>query len=96
MDELLAEILMVNANGDVMEGSFNTAYFNHMGTWTTPAVCSGGHLGVSRRWALEQGLCEEGLVSVNSVQIGSLGEGEKVVLSNGARGFGWGRVDGLH
>ena len=92
-DDLVAEILMVNPKGDIMEGSITTAYFNHMGTWITPAESSGGNLGVTRRWALEQDLCEEGLISMNSVQVGSLGE--KIVLSNGARGFGWGRVDRL-
>lgn len=84
---------MVNKKGDVMEGSITTPYFNHSGTWITPAASSGGHLGVTKRWALERELCDEGFVSMNSIQVGSLGE--RVILSNGARGFGWGRVEPL-
>ncbi|KAG8529482.1 uncharacterized protein KY384_006119 [Bacidia gigantensis] len=91
-DSLLTEILLINEKGDIMEGSFTTPYFNH-GGWITPAKSSGGNLGVTRRWALGKGLCEEGLVNMNSVQAGSLGE--RIILSNGARGFGWGRVEPL-
>ena len=76
-----------------MEGSVTTPYFNHSGRWITPAESCGGNLGTTRRWALEKKLCEEGYVNVNSIQVGSLGE--RVVLSNGVRGFGWGRVEPL-
>lgn len=45
-------------------------------------------MGVTRRWALERGLCEEGVVRRGEVR-----EGEVVWLSNGVRGFGWGVVE---
>lgn len=47
-------------------------------------------MGTTRRYALEQGLCEEGIVMKDSIKVG-----EKVVLSNGVRGFGWGIVEDL-
>ena len=92
-DDLPTEVLLVNKKGDIMEGSITTPYFNHSGAWITPAASAGGNVGTTRRWALERGLCEEGLVSMNSIQVGSLGE--RVILSNGVRGFGWGRVEPL-
>lgn len=45
-------------------------------------------MGTTRRWALERGLCVEGRVDRGSVRWG-----EVVWLSNGVRGWGWGRVE---
>ena len=87
---LLAEILLVNENGEVMEGSITTPYFLREGEWITPAAESGGNLGTTRRYALEQGLCKESIVIKENVQLG-----ERVVLSNGVKGFGWGSVEKL-
>lgn len=91
--DFLSEILLLNQHDDVMEGSFTTAYFRQSGTWTTPPEISGGNIGVTRRWAIENGLCQEGLISLKSVQTGSYCQ--KVILSNGVRGFGWGILEPL-
>ena len=87
---LLAEILLVNHNGEIMEGSITTPYFLREGEWITPAAKCGGNLGTTRRYALEQGICKESIVMKKSVQMG-----ERVVLSNSFRGFGWGFVEEL-
>ena len=47
----------------------------------------GGQRGTSRRWALGKGYCVEEPVGVESVRVG-----EGVWVSNGVRGFGFGRV----
>lgn len=84
------EVLLWNPAGQITEGSVLTPYFYRKGRWVTPAVDSeahGGQQGTSRRWALENKLCEEGIVERKSIRVG-----ERVWLSNGVRGFGWGRV----
>ncbi|KAJ4991610.1 aminodeoxychorismate lyase [Stagonosporopsis vannaccii] len=50
-------------------------------------VGAGGQRGTSRRWALGKGFCMEEPVDVATVE-----EGEGVWVSNGVRGFGFGRV----
>ena len=87
---LLAEILLVNHNGEIMEGSITTPYFLREGEWITPSAKCGGNLGTTRRYALGQGICKESIVMKESVQVG-----ERVVLSNSVRGFGWGFVEEL-
>jgi 4-amino-4-deoxychorismate lyase len=47
----------------------------------------GGQRGTSRRWALGKGFCMEEPISVGTVEVG-----EGVWVSNGVRGFGWGKV----
>lgn len=84
------EILLVNQNGDIMEGSITTPYFWRGERWVTPSAHSGGNLGTTRRWALESGLCVEGKIGRESVEVG-----ETVWLSNGARGWGWGKIEDL-
>lgn len=73
-----------------MEGSITTPYFLRAGKWITPAASEGGNVGTTRRWALEMGLCVEGRVDRASVS-----RGEVVWLSNGVKGWGWGRVEDL-
>ena len=85
-----AEILLINRDGEIMEGSITTPYFLRAGEWITPSAQCGGSLGTTRRYALEAGLCKESIVMKESVQAG-----EKVVLSNGVRGYGWGYVEAL-
>lgn len=85
------EVLLVNNDKEVMEGSLTTPYFKRDGVWITPAANCGGNLGTTRRWALEKALCEEELFSVDRIQFDS--PGEKIVLSNGVRGFGWGMIE---
>lgn len=84
------EILLVNQDGDIMEGSITTPYFWRGERWVTPTARSGGNLGTTRRWALESGLCVEGKIGRANVEVG-----EGVWLSNGARGWGWGRIEDL-
>jgi len=84
------EIILINHDYEIMEGSITTPYFFRGGEWITPAACCGGNLGTTRRHALERGLCNEGVVMKTSVH-----PGEKVVLSNGVRGFGWGSIEEL-
>ncbi|KAF2475248.1 uncharacterized protein BDR25DRAFT_340083 [Lindgomyces ingoldianus] len=50
-------------------------------------VGSGGQRGTTRRWALAKGMCMEEPVGVDTVTIG-----EGVWVSNGVRGFGFGKV----
>ncbi|KAF2273094.1 uncharacterized protein EI97DRAFT_189686 [Westerdykella ornata] len=50
-------------------------------------VGAGGQRGTTRRWALIQGMCMEETVGVDTVQVG-----ERVWVSNGVVGFGFGRV----
>lgn len=56
------EVLLVEADGSIMEGSTTTPYFWRNGRWVTPPVPShfsvldgsGGNDGTTRRWALER------------------------------------------
>ncbi|KAF1358440.1 hypothetical protein EJ07DRAFT_60405, partial [Lizonia empirigonia] len=50
-------------------------------------VGAGGQRGTSRRWALGKGFCMEEPIDVGTVEVG-----EGVWVSNGVRGFGYGRV----
>jgi 4-amino-4-deoxychorismate lyase len=76
------EVLLHNSNGEILDGSLSTPYFYRNGRWVVPQSSSGGLQGVSRRWALENRLVEEQVVSKESMQVG-----EVVWLSNGMRGF---------
>lgn len=87
---LEAEILLVNLNGNIMEGSITTPYFLRKGKWVTPPITSGGNIGTTRRYALENGLCSEEEVRFEEVRIG-----ERIWLSNGVRGWGLGVVNDL-
>ena len=50
-------------------------------------VGAGGQRGTSRRWALKKGFCMEEPVGRGTVEVG-----EGVWVSNGVRGFGFGRI----
>jgi 4-amino-4-deoxychorismate lyase len=86
--DLGTEILLVNQEGEITEGSITTPYFFRNGHWITPRASCGGNIGTTRRWAIQQGLCIEGVVKIEEVKVG-----ETVWLSNGVRGFGWGVVE---
>lgn len=86
--DLPSEIILVNDQGNIIEGSITTPYFHRNGEWVTPVASLGGNLGTTRRFAIQHGLCSEGFVHKDSVQVG-----EAVVLSNGVRGWGWGRLE---
>lgn len=83
-----SEVLLYNQEREVMEGSLCTPYFLRDGLWTTPSLSSGGNAGVSRRMALEAGLCVEGIVHIDELL-----DGETIWLSNAVRGFMQGRVN---
>ena len=48
-------------------------------------------MGTTRRYALEAGLCIEETVSKESIN-----DKEGIWLSNGARGWGWGKIETMH
>lgn len=81
----------MNQDDEVMEGSITTPYFRRGGRWVTPPAAAGGHVGTTRRYALEAGLCVEETVERESIRLG-----ESIWLSNGARGWGWGVVSCLN
>ncbi|KAI1093164.1 aminotransferase [Rostrohypoxylon terebratum] len=89
------EVLIVNDDGFVMEGTISTPYFWRNGRWVTPPVPkkfdplqgSGGNDGTTRRWALERNLATEEVVLAES-----LVDGEECWISNGLRGFICGKV----
>ncbi|KAL1985338.1 hypothetical protein VTN96DRAFT_8016 [Rasamsonia emersonii] len=92
------EVLLVNPQGEIMEGSITTPYFRRRcpgvshgvndkehtdnDKWVTPPLSSGGNAGVTRRYALEHGFCVEQVVRAED-----LVDGEECWLSNGVRGF---------
>lgn len=90
------EVLIVDeATGSIMEGSLTTPYFLRGGRWVTPPVAerfstedgSGGQDGTTRRWALERCLAVEEEIKARDVV-----DGEPVWLSNGVRGFVFGKI----
>lgn len=82
------EVLIISdKDGELMEGSLTSVFFWRDGKWVTPPISSGGQAGTTRRWALEKGFCVEGVVKVDS-----LVDGEECWISNGVRGFSFGRV----
>ncbi|KAI2625914.1 aminotransferase [Hypoxylon sp. NC1633] len=86
----MKEVLLINDEGHIMEGTISTPYFWREGKWVTPPVSkrfdsshgSGGNDGVTRRWALERNLAVEQVVFADS-----LVDGEECWISNGLRGF---------
>lgn len=82
------EVLIISETGnEIMEGSLTSVYFWRRGRWITPPTASGGQAGTTRRWLLENGLCEEEVVSSDS-----LVNGEECWISNGVRGLSWGKI----
>lgn len=90
-----AEVLVVNPDGEVMEGSITTPYFRRPGSsgpdWWTPPLSSGGNDGTTRRYALAQGFCLEKVINK-----ADLVDGDECWLSNGVRGFVRGVVVLIH
>lgn len=90
------EVLLVNPQGEVMEGSITTVYFQRQrhhqqapeadgditAEWVTPPLASGGMISVSRQYALNHGFCIE-----RTIHLKDLVHGEQCLLSNGVRGF---------
>ena len=95
--DLVPEILLINQDGEIMEGTFTTPYFalrnpayNAKVSYCTPRAEAGGNLGTTRRWALESDWCEEACINKDDRLVSV---GERVWLSNGARGWGLGRIE---
>ncbi|RAK71410.1 uncharacterized protein BO72DRAFT_481750 [Aspergillus fijiensis CBS 313.89] len=96
-----AEVLLVNPEGQVMEGSITTPYFRRRRPvskgeslesdtepdWVTPPLSSGGNAGTTRQYALAEGFCAEQII-----EVADLIDGEVCWLSNGVRGFIRGRI----
>ena len=76
------EVLLYNTDGNVLDGSTSTPIFYRNDKWVTPASSSGGLQGTTRRWALEKGLCVEGIVSKDSLVFGEI-----IWFSNAVKGF---------
>lgn len=70
------------------EGELRKPFLGRWGHSVRSAkVGAGGQRGTTRRWALGMGMCMEEPVGVDTVE-----KGEGVWVSNGVRGFGFGRV----
>ena len=89
-----AEVLVINPDDEIMEGSITTPYFRRREAsaqarpaWITPPLESGGNAGTTRRYALAQGFCAEEVIPRST-----LVDGEECWLSNGVRGFMRGTV----
>jgi 4-amino-4-deoxychorismate lyase len=76
------EVIMFSPNGEVMEGSLTSVYLSLDGKWVTPPLSSGGQGGTTRRWALENGLCDEKVVTVEMLK-----QYRNIRISNGVRGY---------
>ncbi|CAN9436779.1 unnamed protein product [Alternaria sp. RS040] len=75
-------------NDGADEGELRKPFAGRWGHSTRSAkVGAGGQRGTSRRWALGSGYCMEEPVGIETVEVG-----EGVWVSNGVRGFGFGRV----
>lgn len=90
------EVVLINKEtGTIMDGSITTVYFWRRGLWATPPVPSryteasgsGGLDGTTRRWALERRIVIEDVVNVSALK-----NGEECWISNGVRGFIYGRL----
>lgn len=82
-----AEVILFNAKQELMEGSMTSVFLWRKGRWTTPSLASGGQAGTTRRWLLEQEMCAEAVVRVDS-----LIDGEHCFVSNGVKGIVWGQI----
>ena len=76
------EVILINSEGHVVEGSFTNIYLSRKGRWITPPIASGCLPGTVRRWLLERGLCHE-----EDIPASSLVDQENCYLSNGVRGL---------
>ncbi|CAG7960666.1 unnamed protein product [Penicillium olsonii] len=82
-----SEVLVVNPEDEIMEGSITTPYLLRGHMWITPPLSSGGNQGTTRRYALSRGFCIE-----QSISRKDLVDGEPCWLSNGVRGFFRGQI----
>ncbi|CAK3945034.1 aminodeoxychorismate lyase-like [Lecanosticta acicola] len=78
------EVLLYTHEKHILDGSICTPYFYRRGRWVTPSSVAGGLQGTTRRWALENKLCVEDVVPIDTMV-----DGEIVWLSNAVRGYFW-------
>jgi len=76
------EVLLFNGDGEIMDASISTPYFLRNGKWVTPHNDCGGQTGATRRWALDNNLCNFGVITADSLL-----HGETIWLSNAVKGF---------
>jgi len=81
------EVILVNDEGQIMEGSVTCVGFWRNGTWIMPPLSAGGLAGVDRRWLLEQGKIKEEIILKDDLK-----EGEYVLLTNGWIGAQLGKL----
>lgn len=84
---LKREVMLYNTDGEILDTTSSTPYFFRDGRWVAPASASGGLQGTTRRWALEYGVVDEGVVRKDGLKVGEI-----VWLSNGLWGFFYARV----
>ncbi|KAF2223944.1 aminotransferase class IV-domain-containing protein [Elsinoe ampelina] len=80
------EVLLYNADGEIMDGTITTPYFYRNGGWVTPHTTCGGQTGTTRRWAVDQNLCTLGTIKVETLR-----HDEIIWFSNSVKGFFTGR-----
>lgn len=76
------EVILFNRDNQVMDGSITTPYFYRNGKWITPHRDCGGQQGTTRRWAIDQGLCNADIIDISTIK-----HDEIIWLSNGVKGF---------
>ncbi len=76
------EVLFCNERGELTEGSRSTIFLRRGGTLLTPALSCGLLDGVLRRELLEQGHCEEAVLTPDD-----LAGADEVLLGNSLRGL---------
>jgi hypothetical protein len=78
----MRELLLFNPSNQIMEASLSAVYFYQGGKWVTPHRTCGGVSSVTNMYSLDEGWCEEGVITKESVK-----PGELIWLSNAVRGF---------
>ncbi|KAH8110167.1 aminotransferase class IV-domain-containing protein [Phellopilus nigrolimitatus] len=74
----LKEVILHNERGEITEGSVRNVAFWRDGTWVAPLEEAGGLPGTVRRYLLERGLVQEGVIRKEDLRLG-----EWVLLING-------------
>lgn len=77
----LEEVLMVNTQGLIMEGSITNIAVRRNEHWVTPLLSSGCLCGVARNYLLRKYLITEGVVKELDIRVGS-----EILLFNGVMG----------
>ncbi|WP_343223968.1 aminodeoxychorismate lyase [Oceanobacter mangrovi] len=76
------EAIMLDSQGQLVEGCFSNLYFSHHGQWLTPSLQHCGVNGVIRRWLLEQQAIE-----IVECRLDDLLQADAVVMSNSLTGI---------